>query len=121
MEQATEENVVVPPQSEKILRAYRVPLTKVADMINEANKQITQSEKGFLGKRSAAYRKMRDAGSSADRTFFAARRHRFKNQVYVIRINYHYVKAKDAKQELSPVISGVEVINEKNCRPILPL
>jgi hypothetical protein len=112
MEQITEENVIVPPGAEKVLKAYNIPRSLVAEMISEADESIRLQQTELL---SAPF------SNEAENLRFAARGYLLKNKDYVIRIYNRYLKAKNAKNKLSPVISGVQVIKEKDYRPILPM
>jgi hypothetical protein len=44
MLQVTEEMLVIAKQPQKLLNAYKVPATKVVDMIREATTEITKRE-----------------------------------------------------------------------------
>jgi hypothetical protein len=74
-------------------------------MIREAMVQIKQLDKEWLGEARPV---------SPSQVFFAARRHRYKQKVYVVRISYGLVKNK-------VVVDSAEVVDEKDYRPILPI
>jgi hypothetical protein len=119
MQRVTENDLIIAQQPQNLFTAYTVPSSVVVDMINEANEQLKQKDKRFLG--AASYQEVEKFFSSSTTAFFAARRHRYKKQVYVIRVHYHFVEDKKMKQKFSVVVSHAEVMNEKDYQPVLPL
>jgi hypothetical protein len=119
MLQVTEEMLVIAKQPQKLLNAYKVPATKVVDIIREATTEITKRENDILNDHQ--YKEGETGDLSKYQLFFAARRHLYKKNVYVVRIHYKFLKSKQAKNKYSVKISGAEVIAEKDLHPILPL
>jgi hypothetical protein len=115
MQRVTEHDLIIAEQPQNLLTAYKVPVSVVVDMINEASEDFMQQQKQLLDQNVAI-----DFFSPTN-TFFAARNHRYKKHVYVIRIQYHFVANKQTKQTVSVVVSHAEVMNEKEYQPVLPL
>jgi len=101
----TEETLVLAKQPQQLLKQYQVPAAKVVNMIREAMVEIKQIEKEWLGEARPP---------SPSQVYFAARRHRYQNKGYVVRISYGLVKNK-------VVVSSAEIVAEKDYQPILPL
>jgi hypothetical protein len=115
----TEEMLVVAKQAQKLLSEYSVPAAKVADMIHEGTVGITQKVNNMFN---GHQHKKGDLGDLAKTPlFFAARRHLYKQKVYVVRITYRFQKTPHLKQKYAVMISGVEVMQEKDYKPILPM
>ncbi len=120
MQRVTEDNLIIAEQPQSLFTAYTVPLSKVVDMINEASEDLRQQHKRFLG--AASYQAVeKDIFSPTGALFFAARRHRYKKHVYVIRIQYHFVEDTRRRPRLSVVVTQAEVMKEKDYQPVLPL
>jgi hypothetical protein len=119
MQTVTENNLIIAQQPQNLFTAYKVPVPVVIDMINEASKELRQQIKSFLG--ATSYQELAKAFPFLNQPYFAARRHRYKKHVYVIRIHYHFVADKKMKRKFSVVISHAEVMNEKKYQPVLPL
>jgi hypothetical protein len=84
MLQVTEKMLVLAKQPQKLLNEYDVPAEKVADMIREATTEITKNVNDNLN---GHQNKKSDMGDlSKTPLFFAARRHRYKKNIYVVRI-----------------------------------
>jgi hypothetical protein len=115
MQRVTENNLIIAKQPQELLTAYKVPVPVVVDMINEASEDLMQQQKQLLDQNVAI------DFFSPGHTFYAARNHRYKKRVYVIRIYYHFVADKQRKQQLSVVVTHAEVIKEKDYQPVLPL
>jgi hypothetical protein len=119
MFKVTEAMLVLATQPQKLLTEYDVPAAKVADMIQEGTVEITQKVNYIL---TDHQHKKGDMGDlSKTQVFFAARRHLHKQNVYVVRITYRFEKTPHLKQKYAVVISGVEVMQEKDYKPVLPM
>ncbi len=112
MLQVTEEMLVLATQPQKLLTKYAVPAAKVADMIQEGTSEMMKLEKRENGT-------PRDL--SQNQVFFAARRHRYKQHVYVVRITYRFQKTPYLKNQYAVMVSGVEVMTEEDYKPVLPM
>jgi hypothetical protein len=119
MLQVTEDMLVLAKQPQKLLTDYQVPAAKVADMISEATTEITQNVNDNLNDQQDKKGEMGDLSQTP--LFFAARRHRYKKNVYVVRIQYKFLKRKQAKNTYAVKIFHAEVVKEKDFQPILPL
>jgi hypothetical protein len=119
MLQVTEKMLVLAKQPQKLLTEYDVPAAKVADMIREATVEITQKVNDILTDHQNKKGEMGDLSQTP--LFFAARRHRYKKNVYVVRIYYKFLKRQQAKNTYAVKISHAEVVKEKDFQPILPL
>jgi hypothetical protein len=120
----TEEMLVLAKQPQKLLSKYDVPAAKVADMIREGTVEMVNLKKGLFN--TAAHqdkqgKKVKMGDLSKTPLFFAARRHLYKQNVYVVRITYRFEKTPQLKQKYAVVISGVEVMKEKDYKPVLPM
>jgi hypothetical protein len=115
----TEDMLVLAKQPQKLLTEYQVPAAKVADMIREATTEMVKLENELLNDQQDKNGEIGDLSRTS--LFFAARRHRYKKNVYVVRIQYKFVKSKQTKQKYSVNISHAEVIAEKDYRSILPM
>lgn len=119
MQEVTEDSLTIEKQPQKLLKDFHVPIAMVADMIREATEQTEEYMKAFP--EADQYDKgVNDALFSA-RSFFAARRHAYKNNVYVIRIHYRPSKTTRSNRKSTVLVYDVEVMDEKEYQPILPL
>jgi hypothetical protein len=119
MLQVTEKMLVLAKQPQKLLNEYDVPAEKVADMIREATTEITQKVNYTLNDHQNKKSDMGDLSKTP--LFFAARRHRYKKNVYVVRIQYKFVKSNQTKQNYVVKVSHAEVVAEKDFTPTLPI
>jgi hypothetical protein len=107
----TEEMLVLAKQPQKLLTAYQVPAAKVADMIHEATTEMVKHEYSILNDQQDK------KGDMGDLTriplFFAARRHLYKKNVYVVRITYRFKKAPHLKHKYAVLVSSAEVVKER--------
>jgi uncharacterized protein YlxP (DUF503 family) len=115
----TEEMLVLAKQAQKLLTKYNVSAATVADMIREGTVEITQKANNLLTDRQPKTIDMGDLSKTP--LFFAARRHLHNKNIYVVRITYRFQKTHDLKQKYAVVISGVEVMKEKDYTPVLPM
>jgi hypothetical protein len=119
MFKVTEAMLVLATQPQKLLSKYNVPAAKVADMIREGTVEITQQANNMF---TDQQHKIGDMGNLAKTpVFFAARRHLYKQKVYVVRITYRFEKTPQLKQKYAVLVSGVEVVEEKDYKPVLPM
>jgi hypothetical protein len=119
MLQVTEEMLVLAQQPHKLLKAYEVPVAKVADMIQEATMEMVKHEYSTLNDQQDKNGDMGDL--SRIPLFFAARRHRYNKNIYVVRIQSKFVKSKQPKQKYTVKVFHAEVVAEKDFKPILPM
>ncbi len=119
MFKVTEEMLVLARQPQKLLTKYDVPAATVADMIREGTLEMAKLETAILNDQQRKKAKARDL--SKNQTFFAARRHLYKNKVYVVRITYRFQKTPNLKQQYAVVVSGVEIMKETDYKPVLPM
>jgi hypothetical protein len=119
MQQVTEENLIIFKHPQKVFTTYKVPLTVVADMINEANARVVSQEKEFLG--AASYKAVKKLSLSPTVSFFAARRHSYKTKVYVVRVHYTIANDTGSNKKIAVVVSHAEAVDEKDYQPVLPL
>jgi hypothetical protein len=119
MLRVTEEMLVLAKQPEKLLNEYDVPAAKVADMIREATVEITQKVHDILNDHQNKKGEMGDLSRTP--SFFAARRHAYKQRVYVVRITYRFKKSPHLKNKYAVLVSSAEVVAEKDFKPILPM
>ena len=112
MFKVTEEMLILARQPRKLLIKYDVPAAKVTDMIREGTMEMAKREVSPNGT-------PRDL--SPNQVFFAARRHLHKQNVYVVRITYRFQKTPGLKNKYAVLVSGVEVMKEKDYQPILPI
>lgn len=119
MQKVTEENLIISKQPRKVFTAYNVPLTVVADMINEATARVVQHKKEFLG--AASYKTVANVSLSPTASYFAARRHRYNKKVYVVRVHYALENDTSSNKKIAVVVSHAEAVDEKDYQPVLPL
>ncbi len=119
MFKVTEEMLVLAKQPQKLLTKYAVPAATVADMIREGTREMANLETAMLTDKQRKNVKPRDL--SKNQTFFAARRHLYKNKVYVVRITYRFQKTPYLKNQYAVMVSGVEVMKEEDYKPVLPM
>jgi hypothetical protein len=119
MLQVTEKMLGLAKQPQKLLIEYNVPIVKVADMIREATGEITQKVNDILNDHQNKKGDMGDLSRTP--LFFAARRHHYKKNVYVVRITYRFKKTPHLKNKYAVLVSSAEVVKEKDFQPILPL
>jgi hypothetical protein len=120
----TEEMLVLAKQAQKLLTKYNVPVAKVADMIYEGTVEMVKVKNGLFNpaaQQDKQGKKVKMGDLSKTSLFFAARRHLYKQKVYVVRITYRFQKTSQLKQKYSVVISGVEIMKEKDYKPVLPM
>jgi hypothetical protein len=119
MLQVTDEILVIAKQPQKLLKDYNVPAAKVADMIRESTAEITQRVNSIRNDHQATKGETGDLAKH--QVFFAARRHLYKKNVYVVRITYRFKKTLHLKNKYAVLVSSAEVVAEKDFHPILPL
>ena len=119
MFQVTEEMLVLAREPQKLLTKYNVPAAKVADMIREGTLEITQKVNYILNDHQHKKGDMGDLSKTP--MFFAARRHLYKQKVYVVRITYRFEKTPQLKNQYAVLVSGVEVMKEEDYKPVLPM
>jgi hypothetical protein len=115
----TEEMLVLAKQPQKLLNDFNIPAAKVADMIREGTREMTKLKTSLVNDHQDKTVDMGDLAKTP--LFFVARRHLHKQSVYVVRITYRFQKAPHLKQQYAVVISGVEVMKEKDYTPVLPM
>jgi hypothetical protein len=115
----TEEMLVLAKQAQKLLTEYNVPVAKVADMIREGTREMTKLKTSLVNDHQNKKGDMGDLAKTP--LFFVARRHLHKQNVYVVRITYRFEKTPHLKQQYAVMVSGVEVVAEKDYRPVLPM
>jgi hypothetical protein len=118
MRTVTEENLLIARQPQRLFTAYNFPLPVVVDMINEAVEQNRQEVKGFLC--SLDSQAVEQIISSAH-SHFAARKHRHKNTVSVIRIHFTFAKKDSTDDSPSVLVLSAEAIGEREYQPVLPI
>ncbi len=119
MQTVTEQNLLLAKQPQKLFTAFHVPLVVVADMINEATIQLLEQEKSFLD--TTPPEAIERRFFSPSKKFFAARRHRFNNKVFMIRMYYKFAEDKNMKNKFFASVYSAEAMNEKEYTPVLPL
>jgi hypothetical protein len=115
----TEEMLVFGKQPQKLLTRYNVPATKVVDMICEGTREMTKLKTSLLND----YQDKKDEMPNLFRNqlFFVARWHRYKQNVYVVRITYRFQKTPHLKDQYDVVVSAAEVMKEKDYKPVVPM
>jgi hypothetical protein len=119
MFRVTEEMLVLAKQPQKFLNKFNIPAATVADMICEGTMEMMKLENALFNDHLDKKDEKRDV--SRNQLFFAARRHLYKQNVYVVRITYRFQKTPHLKQKYAVLISGVEVMKEKDHKPVLPM
>jgi hypothetical protein len=119
MFKVTEAMLVLATQPKILLSKYNVPAAKVADMIREGTVEITQKVNNMFTDHQHKKDDMGDLAKTP--VFFAARRHLYKQKVYVVRITYRFEKTPHLKNKYAVVVSAAEVVAEKDYQPILPM
>jgi hypothetical protein len=118
MHKLTEVQLMIAKQHQKLL-PFIISLSIVVDMINEVNAQIRQQVKRFLS--TSHFPAVEQGFLSPAHLRFAARKHRHNNPVYVIRIQYKFVKKKRAIDSPSAFVFSAEAIDEREYQPVLPI
>ena len=120
MQKVTEDQLIIAKQPQRVFTTYNFPLAVVVDMINETSAEMRQLEKSFLG--ADQYKAVEYYRSPPPtESFFAARKHMHNKNVYVIRIHYNFSNDNTTKNKLSVIVYHVEVIDEQDYQPALPL
>lgn len=115
----TEESLLIAKQPQKLFRDFHVPVAVVADMIREAAEQSDQYMKEFP--EAYQYLKSKKDALTHARSFFAARRHAYKNNIYVVRIHYRFSKMTPSKHKYAVHVYHAEIMEEREYQPILPM
>ncbi len=119
MFKVTEGMLIFGKQPQKLLVKYNVSAAKVADMIREGTVEITKKVNDILNGHQHKKDNMGDLSKTP--LFFAARRHLYKKNVYVVRITYRFQKTPHLKNQYAVIVSAAEVMKEKDYKPVLPM
>jgi hypothetical protein len=119
MKKVTVDHLIISNQPKRLFASYKLPLPVIADMINEASTEIRDIKKSFLGTNQNHVIEKGELPFS--HSFFAARRHFYNKNAYVLRIQYKFVKVANSKSKFSVDISHAEIINEQDYQPALLL